>query len=401
MADQKLVVIVENCTGCGICEGVCPYGAIEVVDGIAVVYENCTFCGICVESCSFEALELVGGEGAEKKEAPTGYSGIMVYGEVLNGKLSRVSLEILGVARRLAEKRKGNVTALLIGKDVKKFAPDLIKHGADRVIIAERDDLDKFVDEHYADIFSKVVEQYRPEIVIGGATAVGRALFPRVAALLKTGLTADCTDFDIEEETGLLLQTRPAFGGNIMATIKTEYTRPQMATVRPRVFKPLPPENREGEIIEFHCDGYSPSFYKAVIDVLVTEGENVNLEDADIIVSGGRGVGSKENFKIIFDLAKELNAAVGASRAAVDAGWIPYPHQVGQTGKTVSPKVYIACGISGAIQHQAGMKSSDFIIAINKDPDAPIFDIADLGIVGDLFEVIPELIKEIRKRRGN
>jgi len=273
-------------------------------------------------------------------------------------------------------------------------------HGADKVIVVDHSELNRFIDEKYAKIFVTAIEQFKPEVVIGGATAVGRALFPRVAALLKTGLTADCTEFDIEKETGLLLQTRPAFGGNIMATIKTEFTRPQMATVRPRVFKPLTPEERDGEIIKLEYEPHKESFVKQVLDVLITEGETVNLEDADIIVSGGRGVGSKENFKVIFDLAKELNAAVGASRAAVDAGWIPYAHQVGQTGKTVSPKIYIACGISGAIQHQVGMRSSDFIIAINKDPEAPIFDIADLGIVGDLFEVIPVLIKEIKKKKG-
>jgi len=398
MAKRELKVIVENCTGCGVCEQVCPYGAIEVVDGKARVKGNCVFCGICVESCSFEALELVE-EEKEIKEVVSGYSGIMAFGEVLNGELSKVSLEILSVARTLADKRKTHVTTLLIGHNVEKYAQELINHGADRVIIVDNPDFERFVDELYADAFVKIIEEYKPEVVIGGATAIGRALFPRVAAILKTGLTADCTEFDIEENTGLLLQTRPAFGGNIMATIKTEYTRPQMATVRPRVFKPLAPQERKGEVIKFNYDRKTDT-YKKVIDIIIEEGENINLEEADIIVSGGRGVGSQENFKIIFDLAKELNAAVGASRAAVDAGWISYAHQVGQTGKTVSPKVYIACGISGAIQHQVGMKSSDFIIAINKDPEAPIFDIADLGIVGDLFEVIPALIKEIKKRRG-
>jgi len=398
MAKRELKVIVENCTGCGVCEQVCPYGAIEVVDGKARVKDNCVFCGICVESCSFEALELVE-EGKEVKEVASGYSGIMTFGEVLNGELSKVSFEILSVARRLADKRKTHVTTLLIGNNVEKYAQELINHGADRVIVVDHPDFERFIDELYADAFVKIIEEYKPEVVIGGATAIGRALFPRVAATLKTGLTADCTEFDIEENTGLLLQTRPAFGGNIMATIKTEYTRPQMATVRSRVFKPLAPQERKGEVIKFNYDRKT-DIYKKVIDILIEEGENVNLEDADIIVSGGRGVGSQENFKIIFDLAKELNAAVGASRAAVDAGWISYAHQVGQTGKTVSPKVYIACGISGAVQHQVGMKSSDFIIAINKDPEAPIFDIADLGIVGDLFEVIPALIREIKKRRG-
>ena len=399
MPKRELRVIKENCTGCGVCEEVCPYNAIEVINGIAVVKDNCVFCGICVESCAFEALELYE-EKPEERTVPEGYSGVMTYAEVLNGELSRVSLEILSIARELAKKLNTNVTTLLIGHNIEKHAKALINHGADKVIVVDHSELNRFIDEKYAKIFVTAIEQFKPEVVIGGATAVGRALFPRVAALLKTGLTADCTEFDIEKETGLLLQTRPAFGGNIMATIKTEFTRPQMATVRPRVFKPLTPEERDGEIIKLEYEPHKESFVKQVLDVLITEGETVNLEDADIIVSGGRGVGSKENFKVIFDLAKELNAAVGASRAAVDAGWIPYAHQVGQTGKTVSPKIYIACGISGAIQHQVGMRSSDFIIAINKDPEAPIFDIADLGIVGDLFEVIPVLIKEIKKKKG-
>jgi len=209
MAKIELKVIVENCTGCGVCEQVCPYGAIEVVDGKAKVKDNCVFCGICVESCSFEALELVE-EEKEIKEVVSGYSGIMIFGEVLNGELSKVSLEILSVARTLADKRKTHVTTLLIGHNIEKYAQELINHGADRVIIVDNPDFERFVDELYADAFVKIIEEYKPEVVIGGATAIGRALFPRVAAILKTGLTADCTEFDIEENTGLLLQTRPA-----------------------------------------------------------------------------------------------------------------------------------------------------------------------------------------------
>jgi electron transfer flavoprotein alpha subunit len=249
----------------------------------------------------------------------------------------------------------------------------------------------------YAVETAKLIRAYKPEIVLAGATTLGRSFFPRVAAMLKTGLTADCTALDIDTERRLLLQTRPAFGGNIMATIICEHKRPQMATVRPRVFKRATPDaNRKGQIIKVDFDKAAVTSRTDLVNFIEDMTKKVKIEDADIIVSGGRGLGKPENFKIVEDLAKVLGAAVGSSRPPVDEGWIPYSHQVGQTGKTVRPKLYIACGISGSVQHMAGMGTSECIVAINSDPNAPIFEIATYGIVGDLFKVVPMLTEKLK-----
>ncbi|MCX6357122.1 MAG: electron transfer flavoprotein subunit alpha/FixB family protein, partial [Candidatus Aureabacteria bacterium] len=271
----------------------------------------------------------------------------------------------------------------------------------DRVFVIQSDALEEFNDESYARLLTKLIREQRPEIVLAGATCIGRALIPRVAVELRTGLTADCTGLDIQEGTGHLLQTRPAFGGNIMATILCNRHRPQMATVRHKVMKALPAdEARAGEVVRVPVAGEECESRLAVLKSVEEVAETINITEADIIVSGGRGVGGKEKFSVVCDLARALGAAVGASRSAVDAGWVPYSYQVGQTGKTVQPKLYVACGISGAIQHLVGMQSSDIIIAVNKDPDAPIFKVATYGLVGDLFEIIPRLIREIQRRRG-
>ncbi|HDL64977.1 MAG TPA: electron transfer flavoprotein subunit alpha/FixB family protein, partial [Proteobacteria bacterium] len=271
--------------------------------------------------------------------------------------------------------------------------------GADKVYLAESEKLAEFLDEPYSRILSRLIREHKPEIVLTGATAIGRSLIPRVAAEIKTGLTADCTELAIDEERGLLLQTRPAFGGNIMATIICEDYRPQMATVRYKVMKEaVADRERSGELIRVEV---APEELVARTRFLESVEEleyAVNITEADIIVSGGRGMKGPENYAILQELAGLLDGAVGASRAAVDADWIPYSHQVGQTGKTVQPKVYIACGISGAIQHLVGMQSSEIIIAINKDPDAPIFSVATYGMVGDLFEIVPALIKRLKAR---
>jgi len=244
-----------------------------------------------------------------------------------------------------------------------------------------------------------LAKKYKPEIILSGATVTGRSFIPRVAVELRTGLTADCTGLEIEKETGNLLQTRPAFGGNIMATILTPNHLPQMATVRHKVMDPLPrDESRNGKIIKEEMDLSGWDDKTAYLGFEKDETQTINLTEADFVIAGGRGLKKKENFALIEELAKSLNAAIGASRAAVDAEWIPYPHQVGQTGKTIKPKIYIAVGISGAIQHLAGMQSSDYLIAINKDPDAPIFKVADLGLVGDLFEIIPEVTKKFQQK---
>ena len=401
MGITGIIIIEENCTACGVCVPSCPFGAITIEDVAIIDLEKCTLCGACVDACPFDAIEMKRGEEGEAAERRDEYSGIMTFAEFLHGELSRVSLELLSVGRELAEKRNTDLCSVLIGDgDLESHARILIEHGADRVYIIQHPELKHFNDELYSEALASLLNEKKPEVFIGGATALGRALFPRVAAALDTGLTADCTELDVDEN-GNLLQTRPAFGGNIMATILCPNHRPQMATVRPRVMKVPPADaSRKGEIEKYTYDPAGAEIAKIIRESVKIEGEGINLADAEIIVSGGRGVGSKENFKLIFDLARELNAAVGASRAAVDAGWISYAHQVGQTGTTVSPKLYIACGISGAIQHQVGMKSSDVIIAINNDPEAPIFDIATYGFVGDLHKIIPALIEEIRRAKA-
>uniref|UniRef100_A0A7C3N6R9 Electron transfer flavoprotein subunit alpha/FixB family protein n=1 Tax=candidate division WOR-3 bacterium TaxID=2052148 RepID=A0A7C3N6R9_UNCW3 len=327
------------------------------------------------------------------------YKGVMVFIENREGKIEGVSLELLNKGRELADKRNVELISLILGYDVKKFSDQLIKRGSDRVIVVDHIRLKNFVDSTYTNVVVEVVKKYKPEIFLSGSTNLGRSLFPRVSAKLETGLTADCTELDIDPEDGKLLQTRPAAGGSIMATIVTPNKRPQMATVRHKVFKEAPvDESKKGIVEDFEFKDEMVDERVEYISFTKDETQTVNLSDADIIVSGGRGLKSKENFKLVFELAESLNGAVGASRPCIDDGWLPFSHQVGQTGKTVSPKIYIALGISGAIQHLAGMKSSNVIIAINKDPNAPIFQVADYGIVGDLFEVVPILLKKLKER---
>ena len=306
-----------------------------------------------------------------------------------------------GTARRRKETGgPAAAFAVLLGSGMEAAARKLISYGADNVYVVDHPSLEKFNDESYADIFTQLVNRYKPEIVLMGATTYGRSLGPRVASRLNTGLTADCTKLEIDPERWLLLQTRPAFGGNLMATIICPDHRPQMSTVRPKVMKaPEPDLSRVGEVIRPDIDIPGDVRIK-VIETVSTLCEKVSLAEADIIVSGGRGLGDPKNFALVEELANILGGAVGASRAVVDAGWVDYSHQVGQTGKTVGPKVYFACGISGAVQHLAGMSSSDTIIAINKDPDAPIFKVATFGITGDVVEVLKALIAEFKRRLG-
>jgi len=405
---MPIQIDLDKCSGCGICLKACPFEIIEVKSRdeegkhhprfkkFAVINEGCTLCGACVEACPLEAISITKDEKKPKVSLKE-YKGLWVFAEQKEGEIQEVALELLGKARDLAEKRGCEVSAVLLGSNIKGETRKLIEHGADKVYLIDDPVLEHFTDEPYTDALCWLIEKEKPEIILMGATTIGRAFASRVAARINTGLTADCTELDIDEETKILQQTRPAFGGNIMATIHTEHHRPQMATVRHKVFKPMEPDaSRKGEVIEEKFPGELNSRTK-IIEIIKDASQQVNLADADIIVSGGRGLGKPENFRVIEELAETLGAAVGASRAAVDADWISYAHQVGQTGRTVAPKIYIAVGISGAIQHQVGMRSSDTIIAINKDPNAPIFDIANYGIVGDLFEVVPELIKEIKR----
>jgi electron transfer flavoprotein alpha subunit len=289
--------------------------------------------------------------------------------------------------------------AVLLGASESE-AQELIKWGADKVLFCSDPSLQKFNDDSYSDVLSNIINEYKPSIVLAGATPIGRSFIPRVAARVRTGLTADCTSLEIESETKNLLQVRPAFGGNIMATILCPDYRPQMATVRPRVMKKgIYDEKRKGEVVNIDA-GSVTSRTKVLEFVKEASGISVNLHEADFIVSGGRGMGGEKGFKLIEELAEAVGGVVGASRAAVDEEWVPYSHQVGQTGKTVNPKIYFACGISGAVQHIVGMQSSDVIIAINKNPEAPIFNVATFGIVGDAFEVLPLLTKKIREVKG-
>jgi len=398
---MSIQIIIEKCTGCTLCVKACPFDAIRIIDKKAVIDLNkCTLCGACKDACKFKAILL------DKKTVCVvpdikEYKGVWVFIEQKNGKVQSISYELLGKAQELAGKLNSSVSAVLLGNNLDDQLDEIIWHGADNIYLVQAPELMHFNDEPYTNVLVELVKKYKPEILLCGATSIGRSLISRVAIKIKTGLTADCTGLDIDPERKILLQTRPAFGGNIMATIITPNYRPQMATVRHKVMQIKEPDkHRKGKIIKESFNSVLLSSRSKILDI-VEEVENlVNLSEADIIVSGGRGMGGGDNFKLLEDLAHTLGAAVGASRAAVDSGWMPYSHQVGQTGRTVAPKIYIACGISGQIQHLVGMQSSKIIVAINKDPEAPIFKIATYGIVGDLFEIIPLLTKRFKETLG-
>ena len=388
----------EECIGCGACVDVCPFGSLSLdEENIAVVDETCTACGACIPECPVDALSLPEVEKVEVEDI-SAYQGVWIWVEQFQGEAGSISWEMAGQGRKLADQLGTTLTACVLGHNVEHIAKEAIACGADRVFLVDDPTLSVYRTDPYARCLVELVRKYKPEIFLLGASSRGRDLAGAVATQLYTGLTADCTGLDIEPETNLLLQTRPAFGGNIMATIKCPNHRPQMCTVRHRVFEmPVPDPTRQGQIVREKAIMVEEDIASKVVDFITEEGE-VNLADAKIIVSGGRGVKGPEGFEPIRKLAEVLGGAVGSSRAAVDAGWIPYAHQVGQTGRTVRPDLYIACGISGAIQHQAGMKTSKVIVAINKDPEAPIFQIANYGIVGDLFKVVPALTEAFRKR---
>jgi electron transfer flavoprotein alpha subunit len=389
-------IINEKCVGCKKCVGACPFGAIDIKDKKAAINEKCTLCGSCADSCKFNAINFIRDEIVQKDLSA--YRGIWVFAEHRYGKLKTVSLELLAKARELSEKLEVPVTAVLIGNNIKSIAQELCAYGADEVLVMDEEWLDDFNDHVYGEVMVQLIKEYKPEIVLIGATSNGRSLAPHISSTLRTGLTADCTVLEVDKEERLLLQTRPAFGGNLMATIVCPNNRPQMATVRPKVFKVLEPDyTKTGKITIL--TGYSPieSFVKKIRNIDNKEG--ANLSDADIIVSVGRGIGSAKNIQLAQELADALGGALGSSRPVVDQGWMPYSQQVGQTGKTVAPKVYIACGISGAIQHLAGLADIETIIAINTDPDAPIFKIANYCIVGDVREILPLLTKEIKEAK--
>ncbi|MFU0824801.1 electron transfer flavoprotein subunit alpha/FixB family protein [Clostridium sp.] len=330
------------------------------------------------------------------------YKGVWVYAEQRDGDLQKVALELLGKGREIADKLGTELTAVLLGNKVDDLAKELLAYGADKVLYVEDEKLAHYTTDAYTKAICDLVNERKPEVLFIGASFIGRDLGPRIAARLKTGLTADCTALDVEEETNQLMMTRPAFGGNLMATIMCTENRPQMATVRPGVFDKLGKD--ESKIDESKIEKVSAVLGEKDLRVTVKEvvkiaKEVADISEAEIIVSGGRGVGSKENFALLQELADVLGGTVAGSRAAVENGWIDHALQVGQTGKTVRPKLYIAVGISGAIQHLAGMQDSDYIIAINRDADASIMNVADLGLVGDFAKIIPELIAQIKNYR--
>lgn len=328
------------------------------------------------------------------------YHGVFTFVQQVEGKITGVSLELIGEGSRLAQQLGTQVTAMLLGDQVEALADELFHFGADRVILVDDPALKLYRTEPYTQAITAIVKEYKPEIVLFGATAIGRDLGPRVAARNHTGLTADCTKLEIDEETKNFRMTRPAFGGNLMATIICPDFRPQMSTVRPGVMVKLVPDaNRKGELIRFDAKLTENPCYVQIEKVVHEVAERMDIQDAKVLVSGGRGLGGPENFKMLEDLAEVLGGTVSSSRAAVDAGWQPKDVQVGQTGKTVRPDLYIACGISGAIQHLAGMEESGYIIAINKDSTAPIFNVADVGIVGDLFQIVPKFTASLKRIR--
>ncbi|MFA9424559.1 MAG: FAD-binding protein, partial [Sedimentibacter sp.] len=386
-----------KCVGCKKCVNSCPFGAIEIKEKKASINEKCTLCGSCVESCKFGAINFVKDE--IKKNDLSSFKGIWVFAETRLGKLKSVTLELVGKAKELAECLEVPVTAVLLGNNIKHLANELIAFGADEVLIMDASWLNDFNDHVYGEVMVGLINEYKPEIVLIGATSNGRSLAPHISSTLRTGLTADCTVLEINKEERLLLQTRPAFGGNLMATIVCPNNRPQMATVRPKVFKPIEPDySHTGKIIFLRVPSQIESFVKKIKSI--DNDECLNLSDADIIVSVGRGIGNAKNIQLAQDLADCLGGALGSSRPVVDLGWMPYSQQVGQTGKTVAPKIYIACGISGAIQHLAGLADIDTIVAINTDKDAPIFKVANYCIVGDVKEILPLLIEQIKKYKN-
>jgi electron transfer flavoprotein alpha subunit len=397
MEPNTLQIDANRCTQCGACLEACPFGALRLEGGTAVAdMDRCTLCGACVTACPVEAIARPVAS-QEPAVAAGGWRDVWVFAEVADAHPHPVALELLGEGRRLADALGERLCAVLLGHGVKGLVPALVAAGADDVRVVDRPELACFQDEPYAAVLAELVRRHRPAIVLCGATTVGRSLIPRVAVLTGAGLTADCTGLAIDPQTRHLLQTRPAFGGNIFATIECPAARPQMATVRPKVMKPLAPDaGRRGAT---HIEEVAAAVLRAraVRTGYTPETSGTaSIADADIIVAGGRGMQKAANFRLLEELAVALGGGVGASRAAVDAGWIPYSHQVGQTGKTVCPRLYIACGISGQIQHLAGMASSEIIVAINKDPEAPIFRVATYGLVGDAVTIVPLLAAALR-----
>ena len=422
----KACVVAGKCIACGArCQSACPVNAIEMTEGgePIIIAAKCIGCVKCVKVCPAQALEmyftpeeqqlldelLAAGEGAAEEDPEarvlaaklSAYRGVWVFVEQTAGEAAKVSWELLGKGRELADALGVPLSAVVLGAGVEHLCAEAFAYGADRAYLMDAPEFRHYRTEAYLKGVCHLIERYRPEIVLMGATGLGRDLAGAVATVVATGLTADCTGLAVDEKRNLM-QTRPAFGGNIMATIMCDKFRPQMATVRPHVMAmPEYRGGRSGEIVRESCPIEEGEILVKVLEVVSDrQKDQVDVAGADFIVSGGRGMMGKENFALLQELADELGGVVGASRSAVDAGWMPQERQVGQTGKTVRPKIYIACGISGAIQHLVGMQDSDLIIAINRDKEAPIFEVAHYGIVGDLFRIVPALTKRLKELKA-
>jgi electron transfer flavoprotein alpha subunit len=402
MNQPPIEIVTDTCVCCGLCVRSCPFGAITQAarkETPVIDLDKCTLCGACVEACKFDAIILRKKSGA--KEDLSAYRDVWVFAEQHDGVIQSVTYELLGEGRKLADELGMKLCAVLLGSSVQPLTQTLVERGADIVYTVDKPELAYYQDEAYAAVLVELIRRHKPNILLCGATTVGRSLVSRVAVPARAGLTADCTGLAIDPKTKDLLQTRPAFGGNIMATIMTPNARPQMATVRPKVMKEAVVTAGRAGRVQLEDVAQAILQFRAKRIRFEPEVETtVNIADADIIVSGGRGMQKPESFALLREFAEVIGAGVGASRAAVDSNWIAYSHQVGQTGKTVCPKIYFAVGISGQIQHLAGMSASDIIVAINKDADAPIFKVATYGIVGDLFQVMPLLTREFRKLLG-
>ena len=387
----------DTCNGCMLCPKVCNFSAIEK-DGDKVKFDldKCVLCGSCEEVCPVDAIQIE--RRMIDKDLLAEYRDVWVFCETAEGRLRSVGLELIAEGRELADALGEHLVAVLIGHEIENLAEQLIHYGADKVLVVDEKIFENYTSDAYTIALTSLIAPRKPAVVLLGATSHGREFGPRVAARLGLGLTADCTGLEIDEDRQLV-QTRPAFGGNIMAEILSPYTRPQMSTVRPNVFKPNEPDtSRTGEIEKVKIDISPVQVRTQVLDRVKEAIEGMkSVEEADIVVCSGRGIKDPANLELPKQLAQLLDAAIGGSRPIVDLGWLPPTQQVGQSGRTICPKLYFALGISGQIQHLAGMSSSDIVVAVNKDPDAPIFSVADFGIVGDLFQVVPEIIEEIER----
>jgi len=389
-----ITIDLDKCTGCGSCVGACPFDLLEIAGDKVSLKEGCTLCGACRDACNFDAITIEA--ETETAEVNDTHRGVWVFAEQRDGIIKSVAGELIAKGKELADSLGTELCAVCFGNEIQNI-DGLTASGADKVYLVESPELADNPEDLLTRQFAELIQQHQPEIVLAGATTLGRSFIPRVAAIVNTGLTADCTGLEIDPGNRLLLQTRPTFGGNIMATITCPTKRPQMATVRPRTFGKQPPNQaKKGQVIKVDFNRERITARTRLLELVSDLTQHVKIEDADSIVSGGRGLGKAENFKLLEELASVMGAALGSSRSPVDDGWLPYSHQVGQTGKTVCPRLYVACGISGAVQHLAGMQTADIIVAINNDPDAPIFDVATYGIIGDLFKVVPMLIDRLK-----